>query len=306
MLEIGMVLSVCVSFFVFWLGIYVYRNSIQSESSQKWFLLFALSLGAWVFILGARNVVMLELREFLHELTLIPILFTPYLFFRFVKSLFNPQYKQSRVGLAINTALITYFLYCAITRQFVQLLDTVNFSYRPTYKYHIFIIYCATYFIGSLVVLWLEVRRYQQHKIQAILITTGTLIAVAICVLFVYILPLQGIFLAPYSAIGVAIAGLFFAVAALLGNALITNATIESGDPVPRFSRTVVLLVVVIYKYVDPVEFLKKSETFSDRVEKTKDKLWELVWYVYKRGDASEINNRIGETAKEITMESNL
>ncbi|EKR57221.1 histidine kinase N-terminal 7TM domain-containing protein [Leptospira interrogans] len=301
-----MITAVCVSFFVFWLGIYVYRNSIQSESSQKWFLLFALSIGAWVFILGARNVVMLELREFLHHLTLIPILFTPYLFFRFVKSLFNPQYKQSRVGLAINTALITYFLYCVITRQFVQLLDTVNFAYKPTYKYHIFIIYCATYFIGTLGILWLEVRRYQQHKIQAILIATGTLIAVAICVLFVYVLPLRGIFLAPYSAIGVAIAGLFFAAAALLGNALITNATIELGDPVPRFSRTVVLLVVVIYKYVDPVEFLKKSETFSDRVEKTKDKLWELVWYVYKRGDASEINNRIGETAKEITMESNL
>ncbi|UML83057.1 hypothetical protein FH587_04240 (plasmid) [Leptospira interrogans] len=295
-----MVLSVCVSFFVFWLGIYVYRNSIQSESSQKSFLLFALSLGAWVFILGARNVVILELREFLHELTLIPILFTPYLFFRFVKSLFNPQYKQSRVGLAINTALITYFLYCAITRQFVQLLDTVNFFYRPTYKYHIFIIYCATYFIGSLVVLWLEVRRYQQHKIQAILITTGTLIAVAICVLFVYILPLQGIFLAPYSAVGVAIAGLFFAAAALLGNALITNANIESGDPVPRFSRTVVLLVVVIYKYVDPIEFL----ILAYKLEKTNKRLWGLFRALYL--EDVDIGAHIQKTAKEITMESNL
>lgn len=131
-----MITAVFVSFFVFWLGIYVYRNSIQSESTQKWFLLFALSLGAWVFILGARNVVMLEWREFLHELTLIPILFTPYLFFRFVKSIFNFDYKLSRVGFAINTALITYFLYCAITHQFVQLLDTVNFAYTPTYKYH--------------------------------------------------------------------------------------------------------------------------------------------------------------------------
>lgn len=300
MLEIGMITAVCVSFFVFWLGIYVYRNSIQSESSQKWFLLFALSIGAWVFILGARNVAMLEWREFLHELTLIPILFTPYLFFRFVKSLFNPQYKQSRVGLAINTALITYFLYCAITRQFVQLLDTVNFSYRPTYKYHIFIIYCATYFIGSLVVLWLEVRRYQQHKIQAILITTGTLIAVAICVLFVYVLPLRGIFLAPYSAIGVAIAGLFFAAAALLGNALITNATIESGDPVPRFSRTVVLLVVVIYKYVDPVEFL----ILAYKLEKTNKRLWGLFRALYL--EDVDIGAHIQKTAKEITMESNL
>ncbi|EMK02892.1 hypothetical protein LEP1GSC166_1855 [Leptospira kirschneri] len=301
-----MITAVCVSFFVFWLGIYVYRNSIQSESSQKWFLLFALSLGAWVFILGARNVVMLEWREFLHELTLIPVLFTPYLFFRFVKSIFNSDYKLSRVGLVTNTALILYFLYQAVTCQFVEFLDGDKFSYRPTYKYHIFIIYCATYFIGSLVVLWLDMLRYRQHKIQAILITIGTLIAVSICVLFVYVLPLHGIFLAPFASIGVAIAGLFFAAAALIGNALITNANIESGDPVPRFSRTVVLLVVVIYKYVDPIEFLKKSETFSERVEKTKNKLWELVWYAYKIGNASEIKNRIGETAKEITMESNL
>ncbi|UML78935.1 LIC10906 family membrane protein [Leptospira kirschneri] len=252
-----MIVAVCVSFFVFWLGIYVYRNSIQNESSQKWFLIFALSIGAWVFILGARNVVMLELREFLHHLTLIPILFTPYLFFRFVKSLFNPQYKQSRVGLAINTALITYFLYCVITRQFVQLLDTVNFAYKPTYKYHIFIIYCATYFIGTLGILWLEVRRYQQHKIQAILITTGTLIAVSICVLFVYVLPLQGIFLAPFASIGVAIAGLFFAAAALLGNAFNLNAIAASGSPIPRLSRVTVLVVIAVYRFVDPVAFKK-------------------------------------------------
>ncbi|UML78949.1 hypothetical protein [Leptospira kirschneri] len=255
-----MIVAVCVSFFVFWLGIYVYRNSIQNESSQKWFLIFALSIGAWVFILGARNVVMLELREFLHHLTLIPILFTPYLFFRFVKSLFNPQYKQSRVGLAINTALITYFLYCVITRQFVQLLDTVNFAYKPTYKYHIFIIYCATYFIGTLGILWLEVRRYQQHKIQAILITTGTLIAVSICVLFVYVLPLQGIFLAPFASIGVAIAGLFFAAAALLGNAFNLNAIAASGSPIPRLSRVTVLVVIAVYRFVDPVA-LKKFGT---------------------------------------------
>ncbi|WP_061265925.1 histidine kinase N-terminal 7TM domain-containing protein [Leptospira interrogans] len=301
-----MAIAVLVSFFIFWLGIYVYRNSIQSESAQKWFLLFAAFSSSWIFLLWFRSIILIEYRFAANHFTLVIALFVPYLFFRFIKSIFNPRYKLSRGGLVINTVLIAYFLYCAVTRQFAQTLDVNNFAFKPTINYHIFIIYCATYFIGSLVVLWLEVRRYQQHKIQAILITTGTLIAVAICVLFVYILPLQGIFLAPYSAIGVAIAGLFFAVAALLGNALITNATIESGDPVPRFSRTVVLLVVVIYKYVDPVEFLKKSETFSDRVEKTKDKLWELVWYVYKRGDASEINNRIGETAKEITMESNL
>ncbi|EMO53907.1 histidine kinase N-terminal 7TM domain-containing protein [Leptospira noguchii] len=301
-----MVTAVFISFFIFWLGIYVYRNSLQNESSQKWFLLFALSLGSWVFILGARNVVMLEWRILLQHITLIPILFAPYLFFRFIKSIFNTEYKMGRGWLAINTALITYFLYCAITRQFVQLLDTVNFAYTPTYKYHILIIYCATYFIGSLLVLWIEVRRYKQHKIQAVLVTAGTLIAVSISVLFVYVLPMFfGIFLAPYSSIGVAIAGLFFAAAALLGNAFKLNAIVKSGKYVPRLNRVVVIVAVVIYRYVDTTEFLKKSETFSEQIDRTSEKLWELVWYVY-RGDATKIKDRIGETAREITMGPNL
>lgn len=295
-----MAIAVLVSFFIFWLGIYVYRNSIQSESAQKWFLLFAAFSSSWIFLLWFRSIILIEYRFAANHFTLVIALFVPYLFFRFIKSIFNPRYKLSRGGLVINTVLIAYFLYCAVTRQFAQTLDVNNFAFKPTINYHIFIIYCATYFIGSLVVLWLEVRRYQQHKIQAILITTGTLIAVAICVLFVYVLPLRGIFLAPYSAIGVAIAGLFFAAAALLGNALITNATIESGDPVPRFSRTVVLLVVVIYKYVDPVEFL----ILAYKLEKTNKRLWGLFRALYL--EDVDIGAHIQKTAKEITMESNL
>lgn len=148
--------------------------------------------------------------------------------------------------------------------------------------------------------LWLDVRRYQQHKIQAILITTGTLVAVSICVLFVYVLPLHGIFLAPFASIGVAIAGLFFAASALMGNALITNANIESGDPVPRFSRTVVLLVVVIYKYVDPIEFL----ILAYKLEKTNKRLWGLFRALYL--EDVDIGTQIQKTTKEITMESSL
>ncbi|EMS84098.1 histidine kinase N-terminal 7TM domain-containing protein [Leptospira noguchii] len=298
-----MVTAVFISFFIFWLGIYVYRNSLQGESTQKWFLLFALSLGSWVFLLGARNVVMLEWREFLHESTLVPILFAPYLFFRFVKSIFDPEYKMSRAWLVINTVTILYFAYLAITCQYVQLLDTVNFAYTPTYKYHILIIYCATYFIGSLAILWLDVKRYRQHKIQAVLITVGTLIAVSVSVVFVYVLPMYGIFLAPYSSIGVAIAGLFFAAAALLGNAFKLNAIVKSGKYVPRLNRVVVIVAVVIYRYVDPVEFFKKSETISEQIDRTSEKLWGLFLSLYL--DDVDVKNRIREAAKEITLKSN-
>ncbi|EMO78596.1 hypothetical protein LEP1GSC126_0055 [Leptospira kirschneri str. 200801774] len=106
--------------------------------------------------------------------------------------------------------------------------------------------------------------------------------------------------MAPFASIGVAIAGLFFAASALMGNALITNANIESGDPVPRFSRTVVLLVVVIYKYVDPIEFL----ILAYKLEKTNKRLWGLFRALYL--EDVDIGTQIQKTTKEITMESSL
>ncbi|TGN00330.1 hypothetical protein EHR03_12935 [Leptospira mayottensis] len=97
------------------------------------------------------------------------------------------------------------------------------------------------------------------------LITVGTLIGLSVSVLFVYILPLlYGIYLAPCSAIGVAIANLFFAAAALLGNAFRINADVASGLRVPTLNRVVVIVVVAIYRFVDQTEFVKKSEFWRE------------------------------------------
>ncbi|EMO25887.1 hypothetical protein LEP1GSC170_1237 [Leptospira interrogans serovar Bataviae str. HAI135] len=266
-------------------------------------MLFSISVGSWIFLLGARYVVMLEWRIYSQHSALVPIVFAPYLFFRFVKSTFDPEYKMSRAWLVINTVPILYFAYLAITCQYLQQPDVINYAYKLSLQYHILIIYCATYFMWSMIALWIDVWRYQQHKIQAVLITVGTLIAVSVSVLFVYVLPMYGIFLAPFSSIGVAIAGLFFAAAALLGNAFKLNALVKSGKYVPRLNRVVVIVAVVIYRYVDPVEFFKKSETFSEQIDRTSDKLWGLFLSLYL--DDVDVKNRIREAAKEITLKSN-
>ncbi|WP_061232577.1 histidine kinase N-terminal 7TM domain-containing protein [Leptospira noguchii] len=299
-----MVTAIFVSLFVFWLGIYVYRNSLQNESSQKWFLLFVISAGGWIFLLGMRNIVLMEWRLYYHHWTLIPILFTPHLFFRFAKSIFDPEYKMGSGLFVINTVGIAYFTYLAITCQFMVHSDGINYAYEPRPQYHLYIMYCVLYYIGTLITLWIDVRRYKQHKIQAILITIGTIITVSISVLFVYVLPMIfGIYLAPYSSIGVAIAGLFFAAAALLGNAFKLNALVDSGANVTKLNRVIVIVAVVIYRYVDPVEFFKKSETISEQIDRTSDKLWGLFLSLYL--DDVDVKNRIREAAKEITLKSN-
>ncbi|WP_078123983.1 LIC10906 family membrane protein [Leptospira alexanderi] len=293
--------AIVVGFFVFGLGVYVYRNSLQNASSQKWFLLFNISVGSWIFMLGLRSLIVSEWREVIHHFLLIPILFSPYLFFRFVKSIFDRDYKMGRVATGLNVIVIGYFLFIAINLLYSAYVNTDNFSHRPTIHYHLLIMYCTVYFAFSLFVLWREVGKHQLHRIQAMLITVGTLIGLSISVLFVYILPLLcGIYLAPCSAIGVAIANLFFAAAVLLGNVFKLNANLLSGKPLPWLSRVVVIAVVVVYRYVDPAEFLKKSQMFSERVEATNEKLWEMLWSIYE--DDGDVKKRIRDTAKEISV----
>ncbi|EQA79703.1 hypothetical protein LEP1GSC193_0316 [Leptospira alstonii serovar Pingchang str. 80-412] len=188
--------------------------------------------------------------------TLIPILFTPYLFYALVRSLFEDHFAPSRWNLFINLIALCYLIFTAATGSVAEIQDRSIFSYRPTYNYHLSIVYCGIYISFSFIIL---VKKAFQNRgdlrVRAFLISVGTFIAFSVSILCVYILPLCGYFYAPKAAFGLLLAFIFGAVAILHYDAFEIKEKILEGEKLPLINRIFSLPVLGLYNLLDSPQY---------------------------------------------------
>ncbi len=81
------------------------------------------------------------------------------------------------------------------------------------------------------------VRRSGDERIRSFLMLTGLVIALSVSIIFVYILPLMGLFKAYYSALGLLPFAIFGAVAILHYDAFKIRELVMNGSSLPLLNR---------------------------------------------------------------------
>ncbi|MDI7202048.1 histidine kinase N-terminal 7TM domain-containing protein [Leptospira santarosai] len=245
--------AVCISFVVLFVGVYVYRIP-RRRVVRRWFLLLCCALAAWIGFLGLRFLLPLELRIQTLNIALLPVIFAPYFFFKLIDSTFRPHRVEPSINKLLNAICIGYFLVIVFFGRFAEVQDVARFAYKPTGNYHLLIVYCSLYFLASVVVMWRGIRG-GTSRVRAILISSGTVVALLTTILFVYFLPLRGIFLAHYSSIGVGIGLIIIGIAMVQDNIFRIKWNLLSGADVPLLSKISLGFVLALYKFSDPREY---------------------------------------------------
>ncbi|XDD49275.1 histidine kinase N-terminal 7TM domain-containing protein [Leptospira sp. WS92.C1] len=250
-------ISTGIGLIVFSLGLYV-RIFAPKEPVRNSFFYLSISLSCWMFFLGQRPNLALEYRYLIINWTLLPIVFSPYLLHEAV--CFLLKIRQNRLlkkfEYAINFMLLLYFLFVILSGNVVHIRNPENFSYSPTWNYHLIIGYCCFYILISCMKAFLSIFKSRgDDRVKAFLLFSGMVISFFVSIFFVYILPLFGYFLAPNAAFGIVISLIFGAIAILHYDAFSIRENILDGNSIPILTRFSSSFFLVLFRILDPSEY---------------------------------------------------
>ncbi|EMN43710.1 LIC10906 family membrane protein [Leptospira weilii] len=252
-------LNIAIGIFLYLLGRYV-NNIIPRKEVQKNFFLLCISLSLWMFCLGLRHFLPLEFRELALNWTLIPIIFTPYLLYKIVQSVFYKNENPSKLSQGINIGILLYLLSFTVSNNAVKIQNQELFSYIPTIHYHFIIGYITIYIVYSCFLMLIAIFKFQGDlRVRAFLFFTGTLIALVFSILCVYIFPLLGYFYASKSILGFLPFSIIWAIAILHYDAFeIREHIIEEELSLPFLNRISSLPILKLFQILDPEEYCSR------------------------------------------------
>ncbi|MDI7175139.1 LIC10906 family membrane protein [Leptospira santarosai] len=247
--------NITIGFFLLFLGWYVYRIPCQ-RTVQKYFFWLCVSIATWRLCFGFRFLVPFEFREIVLNWMLIPILFSPYLFYSLVKSLFGNKNTPSRWTFFINSVIFCYLIFTAATGLVAKIQDHSTFTYQPTYNYHLIIAYCVIYISFSFTILVkIAFQSRGDLRVRAFLLSSGTFIAFTVTILCVYILPFYGHFYSSEAVLGLLPSSILWAVAILHYDAFEIREKILEGKHLPMLNRIFSFPVLGLYNLLDSPEY---------------------------------------------------
>ncbi|MGE8711461.1 LIC10906 family membrane protein [Leptospira interrogans] len=256
-------LCVLVAIFILFLGIYTYflpdRKKIQS-----YFLYFTICFSIWLFSFVGRQFVSFDFRHIVLDWMLIPTIFFPILLDKIISLISDPEQKESKWKIGILFLIVTYFLWAAITCSYSINVDRSNFNYTSTIHYHIFISYQIVYVGFSILKLVkLIYKKSGAQRVRLTLMCIGVITMLSFALIFIYILPLNGMFYGSLSSIGALIHFIFWTIAILQYNAFDTKYSIFVQESVPLLNKISINLFLFLFKILDPIEFRKSDFLFK-------------------------------------------
>ncbi|EKO76850.1 MULTISPECIES: histidine kinase N-terminal 7TM domain-containing protein [unclassified Leptospira] len=244
--------------FVISLGFYVWIFASNKPVRNSFFLL-TISLSVWLLCLGLRVYAPNEYRSILVNWTLMPVIFTPYFLHSLISYLFAPYKKSNEMSWKSigNIVVLVYLMISILNCKVVHLTEPDIFAYTPTWIYHLLIGYCSFYIlISSVQVLVLIFQKRGDDRVKAFLFFFGIIISLFVSLIFAYIFPLYGYFLASNSAFGVMISSLLWAVAILHYDAFEIREHIIDGDSRPLFLNWIFSVPILkLFQILDPEEY---------------------------------------------------
>ncbi|WP_156896032.1 LIC10906 family membrane protein [Leptospira broomii] len=248
-----------VSCFVFFLAYYVYTANSSTKRIPNSFWLLSTTISLWLFILAFRGLTPIEWRGNVLNWTLVPAILIPSFLFSVVKSILNIETTGFKVLKIFDWFAIAFFLFEAIVGKIVSINDPYFFSYTPTSIYHLLIFYIFSN-VGFSIYLMGKgtVKSRGSMRLQLVLMLIGIFVGLLVSLLFVYILPLMGIFRADLSSFGIGIYVILWSIAILQYDAFEMKAQWLSGKKIPFLIRFSLPLVLLLYHLADPVDYDRK------------------------------------------------
>ncbi|EMN63259.1 hypothetical protein FH593_13425 [Leptospira interrogans] len=247
------------SIFVLFLGIYVYILPGRKKV-QKHFLYLSGCFSVWILFFVIRQSVSYEYRHYALDWMLIPTIFFSILLDRIISLISNPEHKISKWKIGSISILVIYFLWAAVTCSYSILIDHINFKYISTIHYHILMSYQIGFVSFSISKLVKYIYSYSGvQRVRFTLMAIGVFTILSFAIIFLYILPLLGIFYGPLSAIGVLISVILWAIAVLQYNAFEIKYAMFARQPVPILNRISLSFFLLLFKILDPAEFRKSN-----------------------------------------------
>ncbi|MBM9578885.1 hypothetical protein JWG45_17200 [Leptospira sp. 201903070] len=253
-------ISTGIGIFAFSLGLYV-RIFAPKGLVRNYFFYLTISLSLWMLFLGQRGSFGLEYRNILINWTLLPIIFAPYLLHEVVSSLLEIRRSSifRKFEYTSNFILLLYFSIVILSCNVVKIREPEVFSYTPTWNYHLIIGYCCFYILISCFKAFFSIFKSRgDERVKAFLLFSGIIISLTVSLVFVYILPLIGYFLASKSAFGIIIASAFWTIAILHYDAFSIRENILEGNPIPILTRLSSSFFLVLFRILDPNEYYMK------------------------------------------------
>ncbi|XDD52049.1 histidine kinase N-terminal 7TM domain-containing protein [Leptospira sp. WS92.C1] len=248
--------NVSIGFFLLYLGVYVFKMPPGANRAQKYFFWLCFALSLWMFGLGFRSLLPLEIRGIVLNWILIPVLFLPSLLDAVISSIKGDKLRFTRTRFFLNFLFLPYLLFVTSIGSAVKIQDHIQFSYLPTFNYHLIILYCGIYIsISCVSIVRIMIRERGDKRVRAFLLLSGTLIALIVSVLCVYVFPLLGFFYASRTAFGLLPFSILWAVAILHYDAFEIRERILDGKELPFLNRISSLLVLGLFRILDPSEY---------------------------------------------------
>ncbi|TGJ99879.1 hypothetical protein EHO57_14060 [Leptospira langatensis] len=149
-----------------------------------------------------RNFIPLSLAQQIPNWTLGVTVLIPFFLLEVVRGATNRKHPSRGIRFA-EALLLSYLLYSAFACKMIVVTGNIS-VYRPLLAYHILIAYAAFY-CGSAVLLLISTIQKTEgnRKFMALIMTIGIAYGLCVALLFIYLLPIFGIFKGYLSSIGV-------------------------------------------------------------------------------------------------------
>ncbi|TGL81448.1 LIC10906 family membrane protein [Leptospira yasudae] len=264
--------SLFCSFAVLFLGIYVFRVGEKRHPKIKPnFLALTFALALWLFGSGIRNLIPIDLIGVAPNWILTAVIPVPFLLKELTQCLLAKGNLKSKQFQILEFSFLGYLIIAGLSSNLIE-TDKQNISvFRPLFSYHLLIAY-SIFYVGISIywMLYEAIRSKGIVRVRSSLLVLGTLSGFLITILFVYILPLFGIFKGYLSSLGILAWVLFWAIAIVQYDAFETRAIILRSRflakrEIPLLSRISFRPVLVLHSILDPLDY--RLQLRNSRVE---------------------------------------
>ncbi|TGM98347.1 LIC10906 family membrane protein [Leptospira yasudae] len=252
-------------------GIYVFRlNRQRRQTTQRFFLYLNLLLAAWLFTQAFRNLLPIEYRNLALNITFLPIAYATFVLYSLCKKIEHPQ-KRIPIWSSIFGFLgLSYITSICLSQRMGTLKDPYNFIFDFNLHYHLMVVYLVFWMIMAIYAIARKmIVQRGDFKVRLFLVMLGALLALPITMLFVYFLPLLGLYKPYLSSLGLILASIFWAVGILHYDAFEIKSSLIRGQDIPLINKAASKGFIKLLEKLDPIRFLQKRT--KEKAEITKE-----------------------------------
>ncbi|RHX84739.1 LIC10906 family membrane protein [Leptospira stimsonii] len=249
-------------------GVYVFKLK-PKQKAPTIFLILSLFLSSWMIIQAFRVFLPIEFRNIALNLTFLPISYATFTLYALSSIIENPDKRLPIWSYFLGFFGLAYVTIVCLTQNMATLKDHNNFIFDLNLNYHLLVIYLVFWMILSICAIIRKMLISRgDFKVRLFLVLLGAILALPLTTIFVYFLPLFGIYKPYLSSIGLIIASLFWAVAILHYDAFQIKSKVIRGEDLPIINKMASSWFLRVLEKLDPIRYVQKSSKQKEEITK--------------------------------------